>query len=72
MGAVVGGLIAAEQGESPWLGALLGAATAVVATHLAYQLRTRLPMSTAIGGLLEDAVVVSAGALFMRNSPAAR
>ena len=72
MGAIVGGVIAAEHGESPWLGAFVGAAAAVVATHLAYRLRARLPLSIPVGGLLEDAVVVGAGALYVRRSRTAR
>lgn len=68
MGALVGGFIAREAGETVWFGALVGAATAVAATHLAYQLRTRLPLSTTAGGLLEDALVVGAGSLYARST----
>ena len=67
MGALLGGLVARERHDSVMLGGLLGAATAVLATHLAYQLRTRLPLSTAAGGLLEDAIVVGAGTLYARS-----
>lgn len=62
MGAVVGGVIAREDGASLLAGSLVGATVAVIAAHLAYRLRTRLPMSSAAGGLLEDAVVLGIGA----------
>jgi uncharacterized membrane protein len=59
MGAVVGRAIAGEQHENALLGGVLGAATAVVATHLAYQARKRLPFSSIAGGLLEDSLVIA-------------
>jgi uncharacterized membrane protein len=68
MGALAGGLIAHEAREAVWLGALVGAVTAVAATHLAYELRRRLPLSTTAGGLIEDAVVVAAGSLYARTA----
>lgn len=68
MGALVGGLVARESGRSVWLGAIVGGAAAVAATHLAYQLRKRLPLSTVAGGLVEDALVIGAGALYARAS----
>lgn len=68
MGALAGGLIAHQAREAVWLGALVGAAAAVAATHLAYQLRARLPLSTTAGGLLEDAIVVAAGSLYARTA----
>jgi uncharacterized membrane protein len=67
MGALVGGLVAREHGDAVLLGGLVGAATAVLATHLAYQLRTRLPLGTTAGGLLEDAIVIGAGTLYARR-----
>ena len=67
MGALLGGLVAREHHDGILLGGLLGAATAVLATHLAYQLRTRVPLSTAAGGVLEDAIVVGAGMLYARR-----
>lgn len=70
MGALLGGLVAREHHDGVLLGALLGAATAVLATHLAYQLRTRLPLSTAASGVLEDAIVVGAGTLYARRDDA--
>lgn len=68
MGALVGGFIAREAREDVWFGALVGAAAAVAATHLAFQLRTRLPLSTTAGGLLEDALVVATGSLYARSA----
>ena len=59
MGALVGGFLARERGGSLLLGGLLGAATAVAATHLAYQARKRLPFGTAVNGLLEDGIVAA-------------
>ena len=67
MGALVGGFIAHEAREAVWVGALVGAAAAVATTHLAYQLRTRLPLSATAGGLLEDALVVGTGSLYARS-----
>ena len=57
MGAIVGGFLARERGGSLLLGGLLGATTAVAATHLAYQARQRLPFSSAVNGLIEDSIV---------------
>ncbi len=59
MGALVGVLVAGEQGENRLAGGLLGAGTAVAAAHLAYRARKRLPMSGVAGGLLEDGVALA-------------
>jgi hypothetical protein len=67
MGALLGALLARERHDHVVLGGLLGAATAVVAAHVAYRLRTRLPLSTVAGGVLEDAIVVGAGTLYARQ-----
>jgi hypothetical protein len=72
MGALLGGLVARDHHEGVALGGLLGAATAILATHLAYQIRTRLPLSTTAGGVLEDAIVVSAGMLYAWKAEGAR
>jgi uncharacterized membrane protein len=64
MGAVVGGVIARERHRSLILHGLLGAAAAVIAAHLAYQVRTRLPLSNILGGVLEDSVVVGIASLY--------
>jgi uncharacterized membrane protein len=70
MGALVGALVAHQDGEPVWLGALVGAGTAVVATHLSYRCRTRVPLPVALAGLLEDAVVIGAGTLYARQTAA--
>ena len=68
MGALVGGFIAVEDGQSVWLGMLVGAGVAVVATHVAYQLRMRLPLPTTVGGLVEDALVIGVARLYVTQS----
>ncbi|AMY11818.1 hypothetical protein LuPra_05083 [Luteitalea pratensis] len=59
IGGAIGVLVAREAGERVVLGAVLGATTAVVATQIAYDVRRRLPVPSAAGGLLEDALVVA-------------
>jgi uncharacterized membrane protein len=59
MGATVGALIAREQEQNAFLGGMLGAATALIAAHLAYQGRKRLPVPNLAGGLLEDSLVIA-------------
>lgn len=58
MGSIAGALVARERGHHMLAGGLLGATAAVVATHLAYHLRTRLPLSGTAAGLVEDCLVV--------------
>ncbi len=58
MGGSLGALIANEQDANVLLGGVVGAATAVVAAHLAYHVRKRLPSGVA-GGLIEDALVIA-------------
>jgi uncharacterized membrane protein len=70
IGAVVGGVIARERDQSVVVHGLLGAATAIVAAHLAYRVRTRLPLPSLAGGLIEDSIVVSVASLYA--SPAGR
>ena len=67
MGALAGGLIAREARSNIPAGAALGAAAAVAAAHLAYRARRGLHMPAVAGGLLEDAVVVAAGAVLARR-----
>lgn len=67
MGALLGALIARERHDGVVFGALLGAAAAVAAAHLAYQLRIRMPLSAVAGGMLEDAIVVGAGTLYAKQ-----
>ena len=64
MGAIVGGAIARETHGRLWLGGLLGASAAVIAAHLAYYARTRLPLSNTVGGMIEDAIVGTVGAFY--------
>jgi uncharacterized membrane protein len=68
MGAIVGCIIAMEDNRNQLAGAALGATAAVIAAHLAYHARRRLPVSTAVGGMIEDAVVVGLGSRFVRAS----
>ena len=67
MGALLGGLVARDNRDGVLVGGLLGAATAVLAAHLAYQLRTRMPLSTGAGGVLEDAIVIGTGMLYAKE-----
>jgi uncharacterized membrane protein len=64
MGALVGGAIAREERGNIALGAAVGAAAAVVAAHLAFRLRKRLPFSNAVNGLLEDSIVMGVAAAY--------
>jgi uncharacterized membrane protein len=64
IGALVGALIAREEDQNALLGGMLGSATALIAAHLAYQGRKRLPASSVAGGLLEDGLVLAIGLRF--------
>jgi uncharacterized membrane protein len=64
MGAIVGVSIARETHGHAWLGGLLGASAAVIAAHLAYHARARLPVSNTVGGMIEDAIVGTVGAFY--------
>jgi uncharacterized membrane protein len=68
MGALVGALVAHEEGERAWLGALVGAGTAIAATHLSFQWRTRGPLPVRLAGFLEDAVVIGVGTRYARRN----
>jgi len=75
MGALVGSVIAREHRRNLLLRGLIGACASVIAAHLAYRVRKRLPLSSALGGVLEDTVVVSIAACFgshARRQPAQR
>jgi len=62
LGAVVGAVVARRQAPHHVIaGMACGAASAVIAAHLAYQVRTRLPVSNVAAGLLEDSVVLLVG-----------
>lgn len=64
VGAVVGAMISREQGSSVIAGVALGAGAAVVAAHLAFRLRKRLPVSSTVGGMLEDALALGLAASY--------
>jgi uncharacterized membrane protein len=64
IGALVGALIAREEDQSAWLGGMVGSAAALVAAHLAYHGRKRLPASSLTGGLLEDGLVIAIGSRY--------
>jgi uncharacterized membrane protein len=59
IGAAVGAFVAAEQDQDVLLGGAIGAVTAVVAAHLAYHARKRLPLPGIAAGLLEDGLVMA-------------
>jgi len=59
IGAGLGAAIADEQDQNALLGGVVGAATALLAAHLAYQARSRLPFSSVTSGLLEDSLVIA-------------
>jgi uncharacterized membrane protein len=67
MGALAGGLIAKKAGPHVYAGAALGAAAAVAMAHIAFRARRGLPVPGIVGGLLEDALVVGAGAMLTRH-----
>jgi uncharacterized membrane protein len=64
MGALVGGAIARRERGNIALGAATGAAAAVVAAHLGFRLRRRLPFSNSVNGLLEDGIVLGIAAAY--------
>jgi uncharacterized membrane protein len=68
MGAVVGAVVAGERDESPIVGGVIGATAALVATHLAFQVRRRLPLSNVVVGLLEDGLVLAVVSLTSARS----
>lgn len=64
IGAVLGGTIIGGSRGNRLLGAALGASAAVIAATLAFQARTRVPLSPSVSGLVEDALVASVVASF--------
>jgi uncharacterized membrane protein len=64
LGAAVGGTIARQTRGSVIAGGLIGALSAVISAHAAYQARTRLGVSNVLGGLLEDAIVLGVTASY--------
>jgi uncharacterized membrane protein len=65
LGAVVGGIVAYDAHDNVVLGGLIGAAAAVATAHLAYRIRTRLPVSNAVGGMIEDALVARVASMYV-------
>jgi uncharacterized membrane protein len=68
MGAAVGAAVAYEERDNLLIGGLIGAATAVAVAHLAFHARRRPPVSSPVGGAIEDALVMglAAGAARLR------
>jgi len=69
-GAVSSATLAAADGRSKWLGALLGGAGAIASTYALFHLRAALHRSTPVPdfvvGLAEDALVFGLGRLAIR------
>jgi uncharacterized membrane protein len=68
MGALVGGLVARRERDNIVLGAATGAAAAIIAAHLTFRLRQRLPFSNAVNGLLEDSIVMGLAGMYARRA----
>ena len=62
MGALVGMGSARDARANALTGAVIGAVAAIVFAHLAFHARRRLPLPSALGGILEDAVVIGIAA----------
>jgi uncharacterized membrane protein len=71
-GALVGGVVARDGRGNVVAGALVGAAAAAIAAHLAFYVRRRLPMTNVAGGLLEDAIVIGTGILATQQAASRR
>lgn len=67
IGAVAGGYVARRHPGTAVAGALLGGASALVAAHLATRLRKEFDIPATAGGLLEDAVMLGLGALYLQG-----
>jgi uncharacterized membrane protein len=65
IGGLAGALIAREEHQNALIGGMIGSATALVVTHLAYHGRKRLPASSVAGGLLEDGLVIAIGSRYV-------
>ena len=65
MGGLVGGMAARDADASVLAGAVLGAAAAVAAAHVACHLRKRFSGSPALGGVIEDALVLAIASRFV-------
>jgi uncharacterized membrane protein len=64
MGALVGAVVAKREHGNVLAAAVVGAAAAVAVAHLAYRVRTRLPVNSSVGGVLEDAIVIGIGSVY--------
>jgi uncharacterized membrane protein len=64
MGAIVGAMVARQHSGNVVVAGLIGASAAVIAAHLAFRIRSRLPLSTVAGGMLEDAVMMGMAAIY--------
>jgi len=62
MGALAGGVIARRARGNVAAGAVVGASAALAAAYLAYHARKQLPLSNALGGVVEDLLVLGIGA----------
>lgn len=67
IGALLGAFVAHRNDDHPAAGAAIGASIAVVSAHAGARIRRGLPGPPIARGLLEDALVVAVGALFMRD-----
>ncbi len=71
-GALVGGVIAYDMRENLVVGAIAGAAAATIAAHLAFYARKHAPLSRVMGGMLEDAIVLSIAGVAASQRPRRR
>ena len=76
-GAVSGAMICAARKKSPWIGAAVGAASAVAAAYAFFHLRRlsveKLHFPKPVAGVVEDALLAGAGMLLssqFRSEPA--
>lgn len=67
MGSLVGGVAARSAQTSVVLGGLLGGAAAIVATYVAYDARSRVPLPNVLAGILEDTIVIGLAARYGRQ-----
>lgn len=64
MAALVGGVLARETHGNVVGGAITGAVVAVAAAHVACHVRKQWSSSNALGGVIEDVVVIGIGSLY--------
>lgn len=68
MGALVGGVLARDTQGNVLVGAISGAGVAVAAAHVACHVRKRWSSSNALGGVIEDLLVIGIGSLYATSS----